>query len=277
LNEQSFEAGEYSGRNFHFGIREHAMGAVLNGMAVSKLRAYGSGFLIFSDYMRAPIRLSALMDLPVIYIFTHDSIALGEDGPTHQPIEQLMSLRAMPRLILIRPADANEVAESWRVIMNLKEEPVALVLSRQALPTFDRSKYAAASGVARGAYALADCKGTPEIILMGTGSEVQLCIGAYEQLTKEGVRCRVVSMPSWTLFEKQSKEYKDQLFPPEVRKRIAVEAGTTLGWKEYTGLDGCVIARRDFGASAPIKELLAHFGFTVDHVVAEAHAMLGKK
>ena len=277
VGEKSFEADSYGGRNLHFGIREHAMGAILNGMAVSKLRAYGSGFLIFSDYMRAPIRLSALMDLPVIYIFTHDSIGVGEDGPTHQPIEQVMSLRAMPRVIVMRPADANEVVEAWRVIMHLKEEPVVLVLSRQPLPTFDRTKYASAKGVERGAYALADCKGTPDIILMGTGSEVQLCMGAYEQLTKEGVRCRVVSMPAWELFEKQSKEYKDQLFPPEVRHRIAVEAGTTLGWKEYTGLDGCVIARRDFGASAPIKELLAHFGFTVEHVLGEARKMLGKK
>ena len=277
VGEKSFEADSYGGRNFHFGIREHAMGAILNGMQVSKLRAYGSGFLIFSDYMRAPIRLSALMDLPVIYIFTHDSIGVGEDGPTHQPIEQVMSLRAMPRVIVMRPADANEVAEAWRVIMHLKEEPVVLILSRQPLPTYDRTKYGSAKGVERGAYALADCQGTPEIILMGTGSEVQLCVGAYEQLTKEGVRCRVVSMPAWELFEKQPKEYKDQLFPPEVRRRIAVEAGTTLGWKEYTGLDGVVIARRDFGASAPIKELLAHFGFTVEHVVGEARKMLGKK
>jgi transketolase len=274
--EQSFEAGNYSGRNLHFGIREHAMGAILNGMALSKLRAYGSTFLIFSDYMRPPIRLSALMDLPVIYIYTHDSIGLGEDGPTHQPIEQLMSLRAMPRVIVMRPADANEVTEAWRVIMELREEPVVLVLTRQALPTFDRTKYASAEGVRRGAYALADCQGTPELIMMATGSEVQLIVGAYEKLTTEGVRCRVVSMPSWEIFEKQPRDYKDILLPPSVRKRLAVEAGTTLGWKEYVGLDGCVIARRDFGASAPIKDLLSHFGFTVDHVISEAKAMLGK-
>jgi transketolase len=274
--EQSFEAGNYSGRNLHFGIREHAMGAILNGMALSKLRAYGSTFLIFSDYMRPPIRLSALMDLPVIYIYTHDSIGLGEDGPTHQPIEQLMSLRAMPRVIVMRPADANEVTEAWRVIMELREEPVVLVLTRQALPTFDRTKYASAEGVRRGAYALADCQGTPELIMMATGSEVQLIVGAYEKLTTEGVRCRVVSMPSWEIFEKQPRDYKDTLLPPSVRKRLAVEAGTTLGWKEYVGLDGCVIARRDFGASAPIKDLLSHFGFTVDHVISEAKAMLGK-
>ena len=275
-NEASFEAGSYSGRNFHFGIREHAMGAVLNGMCLSKIRAFGSGFLIFSDYMRAAIRLSALMDLPVIYIFTHDSIGVGEDGPTHQPIEQVMSLRAIPRLVLLRPADANEVAECWRIIMEAKEEPLALILSRQALPTVDRSKFGSAAGVRKGAYALADCKGEPEIILMGTGSEVQLCVGAYEKLSAEGVRCRVVSMPSWELFEKQPEEYKNQLFPPSVRRRIAVEAGTTLGWKEYTGLDGKVIARRDFGASAPIKELLSHFGFTVEHVIEEAKLMLRK-
>ena len=272
--EQSFEAGNYAGRNFHFGIREHAMGAVLNGMALSKLRVYGSGFLIFSDYMRPPIRLAALMDLPVFYIFTHDSIGLGEDGPTHQPIEQLMSLRAIPRLIVVRPADANEVAEAWRVIMTTHEEPIVLVLSRQALPTFDRSKYAPADGLRRGAYALADCKGTPELILMATGSEVQLCVGAYEKLTAEGIRCRVISMPSWELFEKQSAEYKRKLLPAEVTNRVAVEAGTSLGWKEYIGLEGSVIARRDFGASAPIKDLLSQFGFTVDNVVKEAKAML---
>ena len=272
--EQDFERGSYGARNFHFGIREHVMGGILNGMAVSNLRPYGSGFLIFTDYMRMPIRLSALMDVPVIYIFTHDSIGLGEDGPTHQPIEQLLSLRAVPRLIDMRPADANEVAEAWRVIMQFKHEAVVLALSRQALPTFDRSKYASAEGVRRGAYALADCKGTPEIIMMGTGSEVQLCVAAYEQLTAEGVRCRVISMPSWKLFEKQPKEYKDQLLPPSVRNRLAVEAATTLGWREYTGLDGRVIGRRDFGASAPIKDLWKNFGFTVEHVVAEAKSML---
>jgi transketolase len=274
--EKSFESGNYSGRNFHFGIREHAMGAVLNGMALSKLRVYGSGFLIFSDYMRPSIRLAALMDLPVTYIFTHDSIGLGEDGPTHQPIEQLMSLRSIPRLIVIRPADANEVTEAWRVILASREEPIALVLSRQALPTFDRSRYASAEGVHRGAYVIADCVGTPELILMGTGSEVQLCIGAYERLVEEGVRCRVVSMPSWEIFEKQSPDYKENLLPSKVRNRLAVEAGTSLGWKEYVGLDGRVIARRDFGASAPIKDLLSHFGFTVERVLGEARAMLHK-
>jgi len=271
-----FEGGDYSGRNFHFGIREHAMGAALNGMALSKLRPYGATFLIFSDYMRPPIRLSAMMDLPVIFIFTHDSIGLGEDGPTHQPIEQLLSLRAVPRLMVLRPADANEVAEAWRVIMQLKAEPAALVLTRQAVPTFDRTRYASASGVRRGAYAIADCEGEPQVILMATGSEVQLCIAAHEQLSKEGVRCRVLSMPSWGLFEKQSADYKDALLPPGVRARIAVEAGTSLGWKEYVGGEGCVIARRDFGASGPVKDVLKHFGFTADHVIAQARAMISK-
>jgi transketolase len=250
------------------------MGGVLNGMVLSKLRAYGSGFLIFTDYMRMPMRLSALMDIPVIYIFTHDSVGLGEDGPTHQPIEQLLSLRAVPRMIVMRPADANEVAEAWRFIMQLQHQPVVLALSRQALPTFDRTKYASAEGLRKGAYIMGDCEGTPDIIFMGTGSEVQLCVGAYEQLKGEGVKCRCISMPSWELFEKQPSEYKDKLLPPEVKNRIAIEAGTTLGWKEYVGTHGRVIGRRDFGASAPIKDLWKHFGFTVDHVVEEAHSML---
>ncbi len=272
--EHDFESNDYSGRNFHFGIREHTMGSILNGMSFAKLRAYGASFLIFSDYMRPPIRLAALMDLPVLYIFTHDSIGLGEDGPTHQPIEQLMSLRAIPRMVVVRPADANEVSEAWRAIMKIKHQPAALILSRQALPTFDRSKYAPASGLHQGAYVMADSADQPEVILMGTGSEVQLCVGAHEQLTKEGIKSRVVSMPSWELFEKQPQEYKEKVFPPNVRARVAVEAGTTLGWKEYVGFDGKVVGRNDFGASAPIKDLLKHFGFTVEHVVAEAKALL---
>jgi transketolase len=273
----SFEDDDYAGRNFHFGIREHAMGAVLTGMSLSGLRVFGSTFLIFSDYMRPAIRLAALMDQPVILVFSHDSIALGEDGPTHQPIEQLISLRAMPRLLVFRPADANEVAECWRVIMPLKEQPAALVVTRQAIPTFDRAKYASAEGVRRGAYVLADSNGKPEIILMATGSEVQLCLGAYEQLSKEGVRCRVVSMPSWKLFEAQSPDYKNAVFPRDVRARLAVEAGTGLGWREYVGLDGRIIARYDFGASAPVKDLLKHFGFTVENVVKQARELLGRK
>ncbi|MCU1286101.1 MAG: tkt [Acidobacteriales bacterium] len=275
--ETDFEKGKYGGRNFHWGIREHAMGSILNGMSLSKLRVFGAGFLIFSDYMRAAIRLSSLMDQPVLYIFTHDSIGLGEDGPTHQPIEQMMSLRAIPRLIDLRPADANEVAEAWRFAMRLDKHPAVLVLSRQALPTFDRTKYASAAGLHKGAYIMGDCEGVPEVILMGTGSEVQLCVAAYEQLKAEGVRARVVSMPSWKIFDKQSAEYKEKVLPIACRARVGVEAGTSLGWREHVGLDGRIVARADFGASAPIKELMKEFGFTVEHVVAEARALLKEK
>ena len=271
-----FEKGEYSGRNLHFGIREHAMGSIISGMALSCLRPYGATFFVFSDYMRPPMRLAAMMELPVIYIFTHDSIGLGEDGPTHQPIEHLMSLRAIPHMILLRPADANEVAEAWRVIMPLQHNPVSLVLTRQGVPTFDRSKYTSAKGVAKGAYVLGDCEGTPEVILMGTGSEVQLCVGAYEKLSAEGVKARVVSMPSWELFAQQSPEYRAQVLPPEVKARVAVEAGTPFGWKEYVGDYGEVIGRADFGASAPYKTILEHYGFTIDNVVAKARAVMQK-
>ena len=275
--EADFEPNSYGGRNFHFGIREHTMGSILNGMTLSGLRAYGSTFLIFSDYMRPPIRLAALMDIPCIFIYTHDSIGLGEDGPTHQPIEQLMSLRAIPRLLVFRPADANEVAETWRTIMPIMHQPVLMAFTRQGVPTFDRTKYASAAGVAKGAYVMADAEGgKPEFILMGTGSEVQLCVGAYEKLTAEGVKVRVVSMPCWELFEKQSSEYKLQVLPPEVRARVAVEAGTSLGWKEYIGNDGIVVARNDFGASAPIKDLLKEFGFTVENVIAKAKEVMSK-
>lgn len=269
-----FESDDYCGRNFHFGIREHAMGAILNGMALSKLRAFGSTFLIFSDYMRPAIRLSALMDLPVIYVFTHDSIGLGEDGPTHQPIEQLMSLRLIPRLVEIRPADANEVAEAWRVAMTTQQQPVALVLTRQAVPTFDRSRYGSAEGLRKGAYVLADSAGVPQVILMGTGSEVQLCLSAHEQLMAEGIRSRVVSMPSWELFNRQSQEYRNSVLPPQVTARLAVEAGTGMGWRQYVGSEGRVIARYDFGASAPIKDLLKHFGFTTERVASEARSLV---
>jgi transketolase len=271
-----FEKGNYAGRNLHFGIREHAMGSILSGMALSCLRPYGATFFIFSDYMRPTLRLAAMMELPAIYIYTHDSIGLGEDGPTHQPIEQLMSLRAIPHLMLFRPADANEVAEAWRILMPMKNQPVALVLTRQGVPTFDRSKYAPASGLAQGAYILADSSGTPEVILIGTGSEVQLCVGAYEQLTAAGVKVRVVSMPCWELFERQSAEYKAKVFPPEVRARLAVEAGASLGWSKYVGLDGDTVTWDDFGASAPYKEILKHFGFTVENVVAKARALMKK-
>ena len=265
-----FEAGSYEGRNFHFGIREHAMGAILNGMALSKVRPYGSGFLIFSDYMRAPIRLSSLMEIPVMYIFTHDSIGVGEDGPTHQPIEQLISLRAIPQLLVIRPADGNEVAEAWRVMIGSTHHPIALILSRQPLPTVDRTKYAAAAGLRQGAYVLGDSDGTPDVIFMGTGSELQLCVAAHEQLKAEGIKSRVVSMPCWELFERQPESYRESVLPAAARARVAVEAGTSLGWRRYTGIDGRIIARRDFGASAPLKELLKQFGFTVEKVIEAA-------
>lgn len=266
-----FSAHEYGGRNFHFGIREHAMGAVMNGMSLSKVRPYGSGFLIFSDYGRAPIRLAAIMEIPVVYVFTHDSIGVGEDGPTHQPVEQVLSLRAIPGLITMRPADANEVAEAWRYLMPLRHEPVALILTRQALPTIDRTKYAAASGLAKGAYILADAEGgKPDVILMGTGSEVSLCLGAHEQLVSEGIKSRVVSMPSWEIFEHQSPEYRDSVLPPAVRARVSVELGSTLGWRQYVGTHGRTIGMKTFGASAPLQELQKKFGFRRDDVVAAA-------
>jgi transketolase len=272
-----FEAATYSGRNFHFGIREHAMGAILNGLSLSKIRPYGSGFLIFSDYGRAPIRLAAIMEIPVIYVFTHDSIGVGEDGPTHQPIEQILSLRAIPGLITIRPCDANEVAEAWRITLGLRHEPVALVLTRQALPTLDRTKYAPASGLAKGAYVLADAPGGhPEVLLIATGSEVSLCVTAHEALTKEGIRSRVVSMPSWELFDDQPAEYRDAVLPPSVTARVAVEQATTLGWERYAGSGGRVIGMRTFGASGPLKELQKKFGFEPEHVIAAAKQQLGR-
>lgn len=273
-----FEPGSYNGRNFHFGIREHAMCATLNGLSLSKVRAFGSGFLIFSDYSRAPMRLAALMEIPVIYVFTHDSIGLGEDGPTHQPVEQLASLRALPGFLVIRPADANEVTEAWRVIMQLRHEPAALILSRQALPTLDRTKYASASGVAKGAYVLADAAdGKPELILMATGSEVALCISAYEQLAAEGHKVRVVSMPCWEIFEQQSPEYRNSVIPPQVKARISVEQASTLGWSQYVGTDGITIGMKTFGASAPLKELQKKFGFTPDAVIKAARALLAQR
>ena len=272
-----FQAGSYGGRNLHFGVREHGMAAALNGMAVSKIRPFGGTFFNFSDYMRPSVRLAALMEIPTIYVFTHDSIGLGEDGPTHQPIEQLASLRAMPGLMLLRPADANEVVEAWKVIMQLQHEPAALVLSRQAVPTFDRSKYGPAAGVAKGAYILADAAdGKPEVILMATGTEVTLCVNAYEQLKTEGIKARVVSMPSWNLFEHQSDEYKANVLPPDVKARVAVEQASTFGWSQYVGPTGTVIGMRRFGASAPIKDLQKKFGFTTENVVAAARKAIGK-
>lgn len=272
-----FEAGQYKGRNFHFGIREHAMGAIVNGMALSKIRAYGSTFLIFTDYMKPPVRLSAIMELPTIWIYTHDSIGLGEDGPTHQPIEQLASLRAVPGLTMLRPADANEVVEAWKVIMKLHHEPAALILTRQALPTLDRTKYASAEGVARGAYVLADAEGgKPQVILMATGSEVSICVDAYEKLKQEGIPARVVSMPSWDIFEHQDQAYRDQVLPPNVSARVAVEQASTFGWTQYVGPQGRVIGMHTFGASAPLKDLQKKFGFTPDAVIQAARALVGK-
>jgi transketolase len=273
-----FTAKDYGGRNFHFGIREHAMGAIMNGLALSKIRAYGSGFMIFSDYMRAPIRLASIMEIPTIFIFTHDSIGVGEDGPTHQPIEHLPSLRAIPGLITLRPGDPNEVVEAWKVIMQLKHEPVALILSRQAMPTIDRTKFAPAAGVAKGAYVVADAPGgKPEVILMATGSELGLAMSAWEQLSKDNVKARVVSMPSWELFEHQGQEYRDGVLPPSVIARVAVEQASTFGWQRYTGLTGEAIGMKTFGASAPLKELQKKFGFTVEAVVAAAKRQLAQK
>jgi transketolase len=279
-----FQADSRGGRNLHFGVREHAMGAVLNGLSLSKLRPYGSGFLIFSDYARPAIRLSAIMEIPTIHIFTHDSIGVGEDGPTHQPIEHLASLRAIPHLFTIRPGDANEVAEAWRLIMRLRHEPVALVLSRQALPTLDRNRYAPASGLLRGGYVLADAQAQdPErfkdrglqVILLASGSEVALAIEAYERLISEGIAARVVSLPCWELFEHQSAEYKDSVLPATVTARIGIEQASAFGWARYIGSDGVGINMKTFGASAPLKELQKRFGFTADEVVTTAKRMLG--
>jgi transketolase len=275
--EPDFEPGHYDGRNFHFGIREHGMAASLNGMSLSYVRPFGATFFVFTDYLRPSMRLSALMRLPVIYIFTHDSIGLGEDGPTHQPIEHLAAARAIPNLVVIRPGDANEVSEAWRAIMPLKEQPVALVLTRQNLPTLDRTKYAAASGLAKGAYVLADAPGgTPQVILIGTGSEVSLCVAAHEQLVAAGIRSRVVSMPSWELFDRQDEGYRQSVLPPNVTARLAVEAGVEQGWEKYLGPGGRFVGMTTFGASAPGGALFKHFGFTPENVVAQAKALVGK-
>ena len=270
-----FQTDERTGRNLHFGIREHASAAITNGMSLTKVRPYWSGFLIFSDYARGAIRLSAIMELPALHVFTHDSIGVGEDGPTHQPVEQIVSLRAVPGLVVLRPGDANEVVEAWRFAMHSKHDPIAMILSRQALPTLDRGVYAAASNLERGAYVLADSpSGDPEVILIGTGSEVGLVVDAYEQLTAEGVRARVVSMPSWELFDRQSPEYRDSVFPPHRRARVAVEQASTMGWDRYVGSGGAVIGMHTFGASAPLKELQKKFGFTPDRVVESAREQI---
>ncbi len=273
-----FTSENPGGRNLHFGVREHAMGAVLNGLTLSKVRSFGSSFLIFSDYARPTIRLSALMEIPVILIFTHDSIGVGEDGPTHQPVEQIASLRAIPGLITLRPADANEVVEAWRVIMQLRHEPVVLVLTRQTLPTLDRAKYASAEGVRRGAYVLADAgDGKPDVLLLATGSEVSLCIRAYEKLKAEGIKARVVSMPSWEIFEyycSRHPDYRESVLPEAVIARVSVELASTLGWARYVGMAGSTIGMHTFGASAPLKELQKKFGFTPEQVVAAAKAQV---
>jgi transketolase len=271
-----FQPENRAGRNLHFGVREHAAGAITNGLALSKIRAYQAGFLIFSDFQRGALRLSALMELPVIHVFTHDSIGVGEDGPTHQPVEHLASLRAMPGMIDMRPADANEVVEAWRVIMPLRHDPVAILLSRQALPTLDRSKYAPASGLAKGAYVLAgDPDETPQVILIATGSEVALAISAYEQLVDEGIKARVVSMPSWELFDRQTDGYRDSVLPPDVTGRVVIEQASSFGWDRWAGTKGEIIAMSTFGASAPLKALQSKFGFTPEAVVAAAKRQIG--
>src|SRR5262249_49310950 len=268
------EPGEPGGRNLHFGIREHCMGAVLNGLALSGVRPFGSTFLIFSDYMRPPIRLAAMMRLPTIYVYTHDSIGLGEDGPTHQSIEQLVGLRAVPGLVLIRPADANEAAEAWRIIVAL-QEPTCLILSRQKLPTIDRARYAPAAGVARGAYVLADAtNGRTDVILIATGSEVSVCLAAREALAGEGIGARVVSMPSWELFDRQEARYRDEVLPSSVKARVAVEAAATIGWDRYVGPQGATIGMHGFGASAPVNDVMKEFGFTPESVAKTAKAQI---
>ncbi|MFZ0619806.1 MAG: transketolase [Candidatus Acidiferrales bacterium] len=273
-----FEPGNYGGRNFHFGIREHGMIAACNGMVLSKIRAYGSSFFIFTDYCKPAIRLAALMEIPLIVIMTHDSIGLGEDGPTHQAIEQLATFRATPGIIVLRPADSNEVVEAYKVVMKLKHEPAIIVLTRQAIPTFDRTKCAPASGVAKGAYVLLDAPGgKPDAILMGTGSEVQWCMQAQEQLAKENIQARVVSMPSWELFRDQPQEYRESVLPAAVKVRVAIEAGSPLGWDQFIGPTGVMIGMTTFGASAPIKDLMKKFGFTAEHVVTAVKSQLDKK
>src|SRR5262250_1224592 len=274
-----FQADSRAGRNLHFGIREHAMGAILNGLAVSKLRPYGATFFIFSDYARPAIRLSALMELPTIFVFTHDAMGdKGEDGPTHQPVEHLASLRAIPGLVTLRPADANEVVEAYRYVMQLRHRPAVLALSRQPLPTLDRRAFASAAGVARGAYVLADPPGgNPELVLIASGSEVSLVVEAHEKLLAEGIRSRVVSMPSWEIFDEQTQEYRDSVLPPAVKARVAVEQASTFGWERYVGSAGQVIGMRTFGASAPLKALQEKFGFEPDRVVASAKELLGKQ
>jgi transketolase len=272
-----FEADNPGGKNFHFGIREHAMGAIVNGLSLSKVRAFGATFFIFSDYARPAIRLSALMELPTMFVFTHEAMSNGEDGPTHQPVEHLASMRAIPGLVTLRPADANEVVEAYRYIMQLRHKPAVLALSRHPLPTLDRGRYASASGVAKGAYVLADAPGrNPEVILIASGSEVSLAVDAHEKLVAEGIRSRVVSMPSWDIFDDQPQEYRDSVLPPTVSARVAVEQASTFGWERYVGNSGRIIGMKTFGASAPLKELQRRFGFEPARVVTIAKELLGR-
>jgi transketolase len=273
----SFEGDNYAGRNFHFGIREHGMGAIVNGMALSHLRSYGSTFLVFVDYMRAPVRLSAIMEVGAIWVFTHDSIGVGEDGPTHQPIEHLATLRAIPGLDTIRPSDANEVVAAWKAVLKDASTPAALVMSRQALPTLDRTKYASADGLEKGGYVLADSDGTPDVILIASGSEVSLAVDAHEKLKADGVKSRVVSMPSWYRYELQDAAYKESVLPREVRARVAIEMAGSIGWDRYVGLDGATVTMSTFGASAPLAKLQDKFGFTVDNVVKVARQVMETK
>jgi transketolase len=273
-----FQPGNYGRRNLHFGIREHAMAAAVNGMSLTKVRPFGATFFVFTDYMRGGLRLSAIMGIPVIYILTHDSIGLGEDGPTHEPIEHLAIARATPGLLTLRPADANEVVEAWKVVMQLQHEPAILVLTRQALPTLDRTKFHPASGLSRGAYVLADAPGgKPDVLLLATGSEIYLCVDALEQLSIEGINARVVSMPSWELFERQDQTYRDSVLPPAVTARVSVEMASTFGWTRYVGTSGSSIGMHTFGASAPLKALQKHFGFTVEHIIAAAKEQIQAK
>ena len=272
-----FFTNEYKGRNIHFGVREHGMGAAVNGLTLTGLRGFSATFFNFSDYMRASMRLAALMEIPVLFIFTHDSIGVGEDGPTHQPVEQLASLRAMPNMLVIRPGDANEVTEAYKLAVQHAHGPSTLVFSRQAIPTFDRTKYAPASGVSKGAYILADADGgKPEVILMGTGTELQHCVAAYEKLKAEGIKARVVSMPCWEIFDQQDAAYKESVLPAAVTARVSIEMGATLGWDRYVGAEGKMIGMHSFGASAPLKDLLPKFGFGPDFVVTAAKQLLGR-
>jgi len=272
-----FQANTPSGKNLHFGIREHAMGTIVNGLALSKLRPFGATFFIFSDFQRPAIRLASIMEIPSLFVFSHDAMGDGEDGPTHQPVEHLASLRAIPGLVTLRPGDANEVVEAYRYILQLRHQPAVLALSRQPLPTLDRTKYAAASGVAKGAYVLADPPGgNPEVILIASGSELSLAAEAHEKLVSEGIRSRVVSMPSWEIFECQPQEYRDSVLAPKITARVAIEQASTFGWERYVGAGGRVIGMKTFGASAPLKELQKKFGFEPEQVITTAKHLLGR-